>query len=522
MEKYLKTVLKLYHHIFRYLSALQMTSLRQMKPEIPHFVRNDTPLFVNEAWEKVRQSRTFSHALSFMSGHHSELSLSEMRNLTVIRPALFPHKHSTERHSGSREPISPGTRVSHSFSQSSLIRSFLFGILFFLSFLLSADQPDFRKTISQYGITWEFEKPMLTGQFITGDWWVVGPAVIVKITPDPGPTRADNSVIKINRWGDTSLKQDTTMRNGSAVVIKAGNRQSYDSRAGAFDPEGSVKLPFTLETKLSLISSISNDTLPVYNFCKNILWEGEYLCQNVMKTAAVLTCLTEPPPTDAFRPPFVGADKPIFRAGDIMWELLPRLKPAGEVPSWEEYERYFERPWLDHLLSWSQQELVPNENQPNYGREQARLVSTASLMLCLDVPQQHKEKLTIRLIQRGIDLYGLAMNGGYWNEGGGHSSGRKWPILFASLMLDNPKLAELPETAFFQEDTQTYYGEGWFGQNVLWQMIMHHGKRDTYEEKPPEQWEKWDRTSESYRVCCNAVAWTGTALAARYMNAIKL
>jgi hypothetical protein len=143
-------------------------------------------------------------------------------------------------------------------------------------------------------------------------------------------------------------------------------------------------------------------------------------------------------------------------------------------------------------------------------------------MLCLDVPRERKETLTLELIQRGIDLYGLAMNGGSWNEGGGHSSGRKWPILFASTLLDDPKMVDLPETAFFQEDTQTYYGKGWFGQTVLWQMIMHHGKRDTYEEKSPEQWEKWDKTSESYRVCCNAVAWTGTALAARYMKAIKL
>jgi hypothetical protein len=402
------------------------------------------------------------------------------------------------------------------------LRTILLGTLIFLGFLSAAEQPGYRKSISQYGITWEFDKPMLTGQFVTGDWWVAGPAVIVKITPAPGPVRSDHSAIKINHWGDTSLKQDTTMRNGSAVVLKAGHRQSYDSRAQAFDPEGAVRLPFTLEADRSLISSVSNDTLPVTNFCKNILWEGEYYCQNVMKAAAVLTCLAEPPPADAFRPPYAGAGKPLFRAGDIRWELLPALEPAGDVPSWEEYERYFERPWLDHLLSWSQQELVPNENQPNYGREQARLVSTASLMLCLDVPQQQKEKLAIRLIQRGIDLYGLAMNGGYWNEGGGHSSGRKWPILFASLMLDKPKLAELPDAAFFQEDTQTYYGEGWFGQNVLWQMIMHHGKRDTYEEKPPEQWAKWDRTSESYRVCCNAVAWTGTALAARYMNAIQL
>jgi hypothetical protein len=114
------------------------------------------------------------------------------------------------------------------------------------------------------------------------------------------------------------------------------------------------------------------------------------------------------------------------------------------------------------------------------------------------------------------------MAGGSWNEGGGHSSGRKWPILFASLMLDKPEMTNHPPTAFFQEDTQTYYGKGWFGQTTLWQMIQHHGIRDTYEEKPPEQWEKWDRTSEGYRNCCNAIAWVGTALAARYMKAVKL
>jgi len=382
--------------------------------------------------------------------------------------------------------------------------------------------PDFRKEISQYGITWEFDRPMQTGQFVTGDWWVVGPVSIVKITPEPGPVSADQSIIQINHWNDTSLKTDTMMRNGSAIVLKAGNTQSYDSRGGAFDIEGCVKLPLKLEPNLSLISSISNTSLPVDNFCKNIMWEGEKKCQNVMKTVAVLTCLKAVPPVNAFRPPYVGINKPIFLARDIHWDLLPKLKPAGEVPSWEEFERYFQRPWIDHLLSWSQQELVPNENQPNYGREYARLVSIASLMLCLDVPQEQKEKLTIELIQRGIDLYGLSMVGGSWNEGGGHSSGRKWPILFASIMLNNPQLAELPESAFFQEDTQTYYGTEWFGQKVLWQMIMHHGKRDAYEEKPPEQWEKWDKTSESYRVCCNAVAWTGTALAARYMKAIKL
>lgn len=379
-----------------------------------------------------------------------------------------------------------------------------------------------RTEISQYGITWTFDKPAKTGQFINGDWWVLGPITVIKITPMPGPARSEQLSIQINRWNDTSLKLDTTMRNGSMIVIKAGTTQGYDSRSGSFNKSCIINLPLKLEPLVSLISSISNATLPVDNFCKNIMWNSEKKSQTVMKAAAVLTCLQSVPSPDAFRPPYAGTEKPIFRAANIKWNLLPTLKPAGDVPSWEEFERYFQRPWIDHLMSWEQQELVPNENGPNYGREHARLVSMASLMVMLDVPKMKKEKLTIELIQRGIDLYGLAMAGGYWNEGGGHSSGRKWPILFASLLLGEPQISQLPETAFFQEDTQTYYGKGWFGQTALWQMIMHHGKRSPYEEKPPEQWQKWDSTSESYRLCCNAVAWTGTALAARHMKAIKL
>ena len=278
--------------------------------------------------------------------------------------------------------------------QNRMNKPFIFLMLIFVpSAVFSQSVPvELRKETTQYGITWEFERPKQTGQFITGDWWVVGPVSIVKITPGPLPVSADNSKISINHWNDTSLKTDTTMRNGSAVVLKTGQTQSYDSRGGAFDLNGCITLPYKLETNLSLISSISNPALPVNNFCKKILPESEQECQTVMKTAAVLTCLDAVPPAGAFRPPYVGTSKPIFRAEEIQWELLPKLQSVGEVPSWEEYERYFQRPWIDHLMSWSQQELVPNENQPNYGREFSRLVSTASLMLCLDVPQEQKEK----------------------------------------------------------------------------------------------------------------------------------
>jgi hypothetical protein len=382
--------------------------------------------------------------------------------------------------------------------------------------------PAARREITQYGITWRFDRPVRSGQFITGDWWVIGPVTVVSITPAPGPVSGEAAEFKKNRWGDTSLRNDDRMRNGSAVVLKCSGGQGYDSRSDSYDPELSLSLPYTLEPNRSLVSTISNPTLPVPNFVHALMWQSEKQCENVLKTAAVLTCLEKEPPADAFRPPYGGTAKPIYRARDLRWDLLLQLEPAGNVPSWEDFERYFQRVWLDDLLSWTQQQVNPTENQTNYGREASRLVSIASLMVHLNVPRERKEKLVIGLVQRGIDLSGLAKIGGHWNEGGGHSSGRKWPILFASLMLDAPALRDLPETAVFQEDAQTYYGTGWFGQTVLWQMIQHHGPRAPYEEKPPEQWEQWDKTSESYRLCCTGISWTGTALAARLMKAIPI
>lgn len=379
-----------------------------------------------------------------------------------------------------------------------------------------------RKEVSQYGITWTFDKPVTSGQFITGDWWVAGPVTVTKIDPPPGKAGIEAGTIKKGVWGDTSLTEDTAMRNGFMVVKRCSYNQGFDSRSQTYGPSLSKKLPYVLEPSQSIISTISNKQIPVDNFCKNIMWASESKSQVVLKTAAVLTCLKEVPPEDAFRPSYVGEDKVIYREKDIKWELLPKLKPVGKVPSWEEFERYFQRPWIESMLEWGQQELNANENQPNYGREHSRLVSLASMLLSLDEPNEKKRKLLIGLMQYGIDLSGCGKNGGQWNWGGGHSSGRKWPVLFASMMLGAPDIYDLPPACFFHEDTQTYYGKGWFGQTVLWQMITHHGQRKTYEEKPPEKWEKWDKTSEGYRCCCNASAWIGTALMARHMKAIKL
>ena len=43
------------------------------------------------------------------------------------------------------------------------------------------DDLPLKQSVSQYGITWTFDKPARVGQFITGDWYVVGPVTITAI-----------------------------------------------------------------------------------------------------------------------------------------------------------------------------------------------------------------------------------------------------------------------------------------------------------------------------------------------------
>ncbi|MFV0337650.1 MAG: hypothetical protein ACK5LK_05330, partial [Chthoniobacterales bacterium] len=240
------------------------------------------------------------------------------------------------------------------------------------------------------------------------------------------------------------------------------------------------------------------------------------------------------------RPPYAGTDKPIYRAGDLKRDLLPNLSPVASTPDWEMINRFYERPWLDHIDNWLSQHTAPGLNQPNYGREFSRLTSIAALMLLLDAPKEEKEKLLISYVQLGIDLHGLAANGRQWFSDGGHWQGRKWPILFASLMLDDEALRTFPEidlkrpvyayvtvdsstadpkpTTVFQEDLDTYYGKGGDGQSVLFQLVYHTGPKFPHEETPFEEYDKGGKFLNGY-LQNNSFTWSGAALAALLLKA---
>jgi hypothetical protein len=90
------------------------------------------------------------------------------------------------------------------------------------------------RSLTQYGITWTFAKPAPVGQFVTGDWWVVGPVTVQSVSPSP-----------------------TADRHGSVVNPPARDKQGYDGRLAHFDASLRAQFPRSLKPGDSLVSTAS-------------------------------------------------------------------------------------------------------------------------------------------------------------------------------------------------------------------------------------------------------------------------
>jgi len=368
----------------------------------------------------------------------------------------------------------------------------------------------FQESVSQHGITWKFDGKVPVGQFVNGDYYVVGTATIVSITPKP-------------EYG----------RNGSVLNLPNDpSKSGFDNRVseGRYDPGLTVQLPVRLRPGDALISTISVKAVgelpaPLRPQDKSI---------SPVRVAAVLTCLDSAIPRDAFRPSYGDRKQKIFLARNLKVDSLPNLARVtggldydSRPPSPADWAEMFRRPWLDVCFFGFD---APIEYMPNYGREIGRATGIASLLLMLDFPRKEKERLLIFFVQYGIDLWGLVRSGHRgWPAHGGHGSGRKWPILFSGMILGDEEMQSLGRkfpNIMFGEDMQTMKGAGWTGATALY---AGHVGRDglsgkvgwgAYEHLHPSKWVS--NIGENYRRCCTSISWVGQALAARIMNAEKL
>lgn len=397
----------------------------------------------------------------------------------------------------------------------------------------SAPTPQTTTSISQYGITWTFAEPVEYGQFVNGDYWVVDPGGGVKITKiSPGHT----------------LHPDTGRHMNGSMLNPATATQGYDGFQN-YDPEinaaigASPSSPLILSGDVSLVSTISN-LAPGVNHLSYV------------KTASVLTCLSSTPPDGSFRPGISSPTKTLHNISSLNYNLLEKLACPISKPDINTYAGYFQMVWLTHNGGWTGRYMRPSDSGlDNY--YYPGTFATAALMLHLDYTNAEKEKLLINFIQLGIDIYSYLESGAKgWPPDGGHSSGRKWPILFAGIMLDHSPMKNIGQISgnylysnghgpgnppldykHFGEDGQTFYvtqsevditnGPSWnpdtrTAPNYPYIYAMtgmpEWGIRySTYPQNSDASWKASYRT-----IGCCAPAWAGTVIAARIMNAKSL
>jgi hypothetical protein len=387
-----------------------------------------------------------------------------------------------------------------------------------------------RQSVSQYGITWTFAEPAPVGQFVNGDWYVVGPVTVTGIDPKP-LYGAEIPAAELDAR-DQDWPVEARVRNGFMVNPPAAMEVAYDSGVrNWFDPTLLQHLPAALKPGDSLVSTISMpEGLVLPAQLRNEIERGAE-DGSPIRAAAVLTCVAAPQPPDAFRPAFCDRTQHSYLSRNLKRNLLPRAAATKSLPDIGLYVRFTQRPWVGTGFFGFE---PPVENMPQYGREYGRVVGIAALLLCTDLTPEQKEALLVDYVQVGIDLGGMVRAGHPgWTGWGGHGSGRKLPIVFAGLLLGDKQLADINRSfpkVSFGEDEQTAYGKAWTGATVLF--AGHSGidaatgqgrSRDNgwgpYEHTPPTQWKAGQLTSESYRRCCTSLAWVAQALALRLMRA---
>lgn len=392
------------------------------------------------------------------------------------------------------------------------------------SFVLEVSPVGTVTEIEQNGITWTLLGDVEQGTYANGDNWVVGPVTVINISPesfkyemttsasgvelpaigydfgdDPytyQPTPGEYRIVHgsmLNPVADRALNHGwesefTVWKKGQRVY--PGNSDNYkeelnvaraDRGDGVYEPINPGK-PLVIEANNSLMSTESLD-LPA---------------RPNLKAAAVLTIVSEDnrPNVGDFRPAYSSADKKsYFNISDLDYSSLGNMSRSDSLMPLTSIEGYFERVWLDYIPEWSGEFSHPVDNmQGSYGAAVASMIGAGAIALNTDFTTSYnggtpadgetyndKSKLLMRMVQLGIDYYGVVTGPDnpatdlhdsqtVFRENGGHLTGRKFPILLAGKTLLNNTTGEAAVIAnkmlniatehpsiVFSEDGQTRY-----------------------------------------------------------------
>lgn len=350
--------------------------------------------------------------------------------------------------------------------------------------------------IAQYGIAWTFDRQVQYGRYANGDYWVLGPLVITGDRP-----RFDGA------------------HHGWEVNPADTVDQGFDARVADFVPGRVPHLPYAAAPGESVVKAVSLAPFDAAD------------CRPCLQTAAVLTVVGAVPAgrgATLFRPPYFGADKASRSVDELDPGLaLPSLTPTASAPSLAEAADSVRRVQLDHKESWTGAYLHPAENMPEYGAGIGSHSAEVALRLMLDDAPAARRELLVQYVQEGLDLYAMGLGGERWTANGGHGLGRKLPVTFAAVALDDPAMRAFVSGApsdRFAEDGgihqaaaagRVLYGQDEDEDGYWTNLVFDTGSRTLQD---PYGWiDGGHRPGDSYQFCCTSMPWKATATALRLM-----
>jgi len=288
-------------------------------------------------------------------------------------------------------------------------------------------------SINQNGITWIFDHAYECGQFVNGDWWVIGPVTINSQTP---------------AWDG--------IKNGAMLDPPTGTYiEGYDTRGSSYymtyDNSLRVSFPTTISSGVkSLISVIG-----VASYDPNV---GQ---KSFIDNAAVLTVVNSAPSVNSFRPPFVAGAKPIYDNSSVNYALIPSYSPP---PTALNLTGVMNMPWLNYgSRTFGEENMMPMKDMygtayPPYGSDS--IVGQMSMMMMLNTA--NRVSYINKLIQLGIDDYAKAnTTKDPWMAAGGYGMDHLWPILFSGIMLDNTTMKNIGRSTFTYTPGYRFAEQGW-------------------------------------------------------------
>lgn len=323
-------------------------------------------------------------------------------------------------------------------------------------------------SITQYTVTFTFNKAVPCGQFVTGDYWV---------TPATGDTTVTITAMSPAYTGT---------RNGWEVnpaTTATEVNQGFDSRVTTggccVDPTLVPALPYAAAADSSIIKAVSNP-----NTCVT----GNVPCLTDVSILTVLGSVPANNGANTFRPGWAGVTKRLFTTAGLRSDLLPSLAPVAGTPTLAAEEARMLRPQFDPFVNFLGRFLHPTNAfydpanpavDDAYGAEASKDWNDAILRLMLNDSAAQKQTLLYEVVQAGIDQYVFKAAHNGWPADGGHFVGRRILVAFAGLMLGDASMQTHAGDTLWDENVHISFssaagvaGRQYFSDNVAPGMML--------------------------------------------------